>query len=176
MSSSIALNLAHAGTTDSEKVITDTLEALVNGTVEPTPAAKTIDRIIVDQVGKGDGYPAGWRQYLWLLLGNAVPKIPHEHPGQDRLVSMLQAIQNLSPHSLPYTDEEGQRKESQLWDTTPKGYSDLEQWLWEVNEGEYMLPYQCPPPRYSSFPLFYSLSSCDPVYTPLASQALLTHT
>lgn len=156
MSTTIILDLSKPGDTEEEIKVTNTLEDLVNGSIEPSSAAEIIDRTIVDscrvdyisytavpnptaeQVRDGTvraPQPAGWQEYLWRCIGKAAMRVPTDNAGQGYLVDLLQELHRLPRKRVPWLVGGG-LIEKELWDLTPTNHYDyLEQWLWELHEG-----------------------------------------
>jgi hypothetical protein len=137
----MALNISLTSVinSDAEGSIAQTLQAVVNGEIDPSSAAKIVDETVVGQIqaahGKDVIRPVGWRQYLWICLGKAAEQIPYDHVGGDRLVNLILALQSLPSRTLSYTYD-GKPEQDELWNITPgNGYGGLEQWLWEAHEG-----------------------------------------
>lgn len=136
MASSIVLDLSDPGDSQSEVRIADTIQDLVNGLKDATTAAQDIDDVVVSESQTEVPKPSGWQKYLWDCLGKAAMAVPFDHDGQDRLVALLQELQRLPRHKVPQKigDEIIQKE---LWVLTQKNrYDGLEQWLWELDQGE----------------------------------------
>jgi hypothetical protein len=121
-----------------EKLVNETLEALVNKKTSPKDAAQKIDSIIIGDLKRAatDSRPLGWEHYLWDSIGRSAMVIPAEHPGQEYLVTFLQDIQQLPKTTIPYRENE-KGHEKVFWSlNAANGYSGLAQWLWELKEGE----------------------------------------
>lgn len=121
-----------------EKLINETLEALVNKKVSSKDAAQKIDSIIIGDLKRAetDSRPLGWEHYLWDSIGRSAMVIPAEHPGQESLVTFLQDIQRLPKTTILYRENE-KNHEKVFWSlSAANGYSGLAQWLWELKEGE----------------------------------------
>ncbi|KND91997.1 hypothetical protein TOPH_03376 [Tolypocladium ophioglossoides CBS 100239] len=156
--SSLTLNISDPGDSKADKEITDTLQSLVNGSIDPAAAAHVIDKTVVTDCQEGlasytsvpnptssqleDGtirapYPAGWLKFLWDCVGKAAMEVPSDHPGQDRLVTLLQELQRLPRHSVPELVA-GELSERELWTSTPANrFEGLELWLWELDQGTF---------------------------------------
>ncbi|KYK57257.1 hypothetical protein DCS_04264 [Drechmeria coniospora] len=160
MSTLISLHISDPDDFEQEKKIAMTIENVVNGVIEPAAAAKVIDDTVVEYCQSaqssytlppgataptrpaGDGAngvprPTGWLKYLWDCLGKASMTVPADHPGQDGLVCLLQALQGMPKHTVPvkvgveFVDKE-------LWSlTADNGYEGFEQWLWELDQGHF---------------------------------------
>jgi len=136
MASPISLALSNPDDDKSLVLIANTLRDFVNGIVAAAAAAQDIDKVIVDECQADDPQPSGWQKYLWNCIGKAAMEIPADHPGQDRLVRLLQELQRLPRHEVPEKvgDEIFQKE---LWVLTPENkYDGLEQWLWELDQGK----------------------------------------
>ncbi|KAI0010912.1 hypothetical protein F4779DRAFT_575958, partial [Xylariaceae sp. FL0662B] len=158
MSTSIVLGLSQPGDSEAETKIINALQGLVDGSLDPASAAQAIDKIIIldcqeaydsytaisnstsEQVGDGtvrSPEPVGWMKFVWDCLGKAAMRIPTTHPGQDRLVRLLQELERLPRRSVPWLAT-GRLTEKQLWELTPATkYEGLEQWLWELDQGTF---------------------------------------
>ncbi|GJN75028.1 hypothetical protein PLICBS_009124 [Purpureocillium lilacinum] len=137
MASPISLALSNPDDDKSLVLIANTLRDFVNGIVAAAAAARDIDKVIVDECQADDPQPSGWQKYLWNCIGKAAMEIPADHPGQDRLVRLLQELQRLPRHGVPEKvgDEIFQKE---LWVLTPENkYDGLEQWLWELDQGSF---------------------------------------
>ncbi|PNY29947.1 Uncharacterized protein TCAP_00137 [Tolypocladium capitatum] len=156
--SSVTLHISDPGDSRADKEITDAFQNLVDGSIDVASAANVIYAAIVAD-GQGppapltsapdpasgqaeDGAvpaptPAGWLKFLWDCLGKAAMDVPHDHPGQDRLVALLQQLQRLPQHG----DAEpvaGNLSEGELRALTPvKKCNALEQWLWELDQATF---------------------------------------
>lgn len=159
VSSNITLGLFDEGDSEKDTEIYVVLENLVNGSIDAAMAVCTIDKIIVDDCREAyESYtsmpqptadqleddnirgpnPAGWLKFLWNCVGKAAMRIPANHEGQDRLVTMLQELQKLPPRRLPWLLSDGTMTDKELWSLTPaNGYEYLEQWLWELDQGHF---------------------------------------
>lgn len=155
----IALNISDPGDSEADKQIITTLENLVNGSIDPLSAAQTIDRTIVAECheayvsevpnANSDGEqneaitPGGWLQFLWNCLGRIAMIVPSDHSGQDHIISMLQELQRMPRHKVPYFLN-GQPAEKELYILTrATRYEYFEQWLWTVDQGEcHFLPFE----------------------------------
>lgn len=149
------------GDSEAESKIITTLHSLVDGSLEPQAAAQTIDAEIVrdcqeayasytsvsnpSQEQLADGTiraprPVGWMKFLWDCMGRAAMDVPATHSGQDHLISLLQELQQLPKHQVPWLAS-GNLIEKELWTLNAKNdYEGLSQWLWELHEGK-LLPY-----------------------------------
>lgn len=144
---------------ESSKRIKIIFHDVVNGVQDPASAAKVIDSVIVkdceeafisytsvsnsttEQIENGrirTPQPDEWLQLLWNSFGQAAIVIPFDHPGQDRLVSLLQGLQRMPLHKVPwfYSDKIIDKK---IYNLTPEnGYDYFQQWLWELDQGEHL--------------------------------------
>ncbi|KAF3063701.1 hypothetical protein GL218_02607 [Daldinia childiae] len=158
MSSFISLDLSYEGDSDTEKKIVATLQDLVDNRESPESAAKIINGVIIDDCR--DAYtsynsvsdptaeqiesgavrapkPSGWMGYLWDCLGRAAMKVPVDHKGQDRLVYLLLALQQLPKSPVPEFVA-GEMRETILWNVTKETrYEGLTQWLWDLDQGNF---------------------------------------
>ncbi|KAJ0108332.1 hypothetical protein J7T55_005309 [Diaporthe amygdali] len=141
-----------------ESQFTLVIQDLINGSIDPESAARTIDKIVVDECQEAfvsytsvpnptpeqlaDGtilspQPAGWEHFLWNCLGIAAMKLPADDASQDRLVSLVQELQRLPRHTVPWLAA-GCLKEKELWNLSREnGYAYFKQWLWELHEGHF---------------------------------------
>ncbi|KAH8595874.1 hypothetical protein B0O99DRAFT_621656 [Bisporella sp. PMI_857] len=155
----IELNIAQAGDDESSKQIKTTFHNLVNGIVDSATAAQEIDKIIVNDCREAyisytsvpkptaeqietrsirTPDPAGWLQLLWNSFGKAAMVIPYNHVGQDRLVSLLQELQRIPLHKVPWFVSD-KVIEKELYDLThANGYDYFQQWLWELDQGHFI--------------------------------------
>lgn len=151
-----------------DKEVAAALEDLVNGSLDPFGAAKTIDEVIradlrvayasytsqpdptLEQLEEGlvrKPNPAGWQRFLWLGLGAVALRVPADHPGQDGVVTFLQELVRLPRHKVPeVVGDEKDVRETELW-VKDTAYDDLEQWMYEVNEGSAALRLSPGPPH-----------------------------
>ncbi|KAI2775748.1 hypothetical protein F4815DRAFT_449951 [Daldinia loculata] len=158
MASFISLDLSYEGDTDTDKKIVATLQDLVNDTESPGSAAKIIHGVIIDdcrdayasynsvsdptaeQIESGTvrtPNPGGWMGYLWDCLGRAAMRVPADHKGQDRLVGLLQELQQLPKSPVPEFVA-GEMRETILWNITKETqYEGLTQWLWDLDQGNF---------------------------------------
>ncbi|KAI1658878.1 hypothetical protein F4813DRAFT_355000 [Daldinia decipiens] len=158
MSSFISLDLSCEDGSDAKKRIVATLQDLVNDTESPGSAAKIIHGVIIDDCR--DAYtsynsvsnltaeqiesstvrtpkPGGWMEYLWDCLGRAAMRVPADHKGQDRLVDLLQELQQLPKSPVPEFVA-GEMRETLLWNITKETrYEGLTQWLWDLDQGNF---------------------------------------
>jgi len=152
----IELNIAQAEDEAGIKQVKAAFHDLVNGIVDPAAAAQVIDKIIIDdsretfdsytllpnptteQIQNGSIHvpdPTGWLRLLWDCFGKAAMVVPYNHVGQDRLVSLLQALQRMPRHKVPWFVVD-KVVEKELYDLThANGYDYLKQWLWELDQG-----------------------------------------
>ncbi|KAI0378211.1 hypothetical protein F5Y04DRAFT_291450 [Hypomontagnella monticulosa] len=176
MSHSIPLNLLDADDTDSEKKVATAIQNLVDGSLDPTAAAKLIHQTIIDdcrdaqasltsasstapeQSEKGP-QPDGWMKFVWDCLGKAAMKVPADHEAQDKLIALVQELQQLPKTRIPWVAVGG-ATETTLWELTKEnGYAGLAQWLWELNEGtftQYMKGNSSAATAYLNFSAFLS--------------------
>ena len=155
--SPIELSITYAGDDEATKQIKDIFSNVVNGIVDPATAAQKIDQIIIkdcqeanksytsvakptaEQIENGSirtPDPAGWLHLLWNSFGKAAMVIPYNHDGQDRLLSLLQEIQRIPLHKVPWFAS-GEIIEKELYDLTQaNGYDYFQQSLWELDQGE----------------------------------------
>lgn len=142
-----------------ESQFTTVIRELINGSVDPASAARTIDKIVSDQCQEAfasytslpnptpeqlaDGtvsspQPAGWECFLWNCLGIAAMKLPADDASQDRLVSLVQELQRLPRRAVPSLTA-GCLGEKELWNLSPEnGYAYFGDWLSELNEGHFV--------------------------------------
>ncbi|POR34425.1 Uncharacterized protein TPAR_05393 [Tolypocladium paradoxum] len=159
MAPHINLGLFDPSDPASDKEVAAALEDLVNGTLEPFGAAKTIDEVIRADVQEAytsytsqphptpeqleDGIvrkpsPAGWQRFLWLSLGEVALRVPADHPGQQSVVAFLQELPRLPRHKVPEViGDTKEVREKELW-AQDTAYDGFEQWMYEVNEGNFM--------------------------------------
>lgn len=131
----LALNLSDPDDSQSEVLVANTIKDLVNGSKDAATAARAIDQVIVSE-SHGSLKPSGWQKYLWDCLGKAAMAVPFDHDGQGCLVALLQELQHLPRHEVPQKIE-GEILQKQLWVLTRENkYDGLEQWLWELDQGE----------------------------------------
>jgi hypothetical protein len=133
---------------DAEMIIGDTVDELIDGLVDPLSAAQTVDRTIVaqcqdssDDIISGERLraitPEGWLGFLWNVIGSLATGTSSDLPGQDRLVSMLQDLQRMPRHTVPY-NLNGQHVETELYILNHAiGYEDLKvvQWMIDLGPG-----------------------------------------
>jgi hypothetical protein len=134
----IKLPLVAVNNHPDEKLVNETLEALVNDNVSAEDAARKIDSAIIADLKRveTDSRPLGWQHSLWDSIGRSAMVVPADHSGQDRLVEFLRAIQQLPPTTISYC-ENGIDHEKVFWSLrAANGYSGFAQWLWELREGE----------------------------------------
>ncbi|XXH05598.1 hypothetical protein Hte_012030 [Hypoxylon texense] len=158
MSAPVVLDLLEPGDSAADVKIITTLQGLVDGLLEPRAAAETIDAEIVRDCQEAyvsytsvpspspeqlenktirAPQPAGWIKFLWDCVGKAAMKVPANHAGQDRLVSLLYELQQLPKHRVPWLAA-GNLIEKELWSLNAKnGYEGLNQWLWELDQGHF---------------------------------------
>ncbi|KAI0848547.1 hypothetical protein F5Y00DRAFT_270056 [Daldinia vernicosa] len=158
MSSFISLDLSYEGDSVTENKIVATLQDLVDDAESPRSAAKIINRVIIDdcrdasisynsasdptagQIESGTvraPNPGGWMEYLWDCLGRAAMRVPADHRGQDRLVSLLQELRQLPKILVPGLVA-GEMRETILWNITKETrYEGLTQWLWDLDQGNF---------------------------------------
>ncbi|KAK7961706.1 uncharacterized protein PG986_002531 [Apiospora aurea] len=135
------LNPCPIGPDDDEidRQLKTALQDLVNGGVESTTAAKIVDNLIVSDCQrayeahsaslrsnnkpKENGEytetfskPPGWAGYLWRAIGKAAIAVPHNHRGQDHLVSFLQELPHLPPRTFQYISGSGDLVDYTFWE------------------------------------------------------------
>lgn len=149
MSSTFDLGLSRSSNTGAEEGIATAIQAMVNSSLEPIEAARSIDQTIFkdcrdvyvlyssspETTAAPGPDPVGWMKYVWDCLGRAAMKIPADSPAQDRLVSLIQELQGLPRRHAPWLAA-GSLDERELWNLVPATqYEGLPQWMWELNEG-----------------------------------------
>lgn len=142
-----------------ESQFTTVIRDLINGSVDPASAARSIDKIVVDECQEAfvsytsvpnptpeqlaDGTvlsprPAGWEFFLWNCLGIAAMKLPADDASQDRLVSLVQELQRLPRRAVPSLTA-GRLGEKELWNLSREnGYAYFGDWLSELHEGHFV--------------------------------------
>ncbi|KAI1145780.1 hypothetical protein F4825DRAFT_467061 [Nemania diffusa] len=151
MSSTFDLGLSRSSNTGAEEGIATAIQAMVNSSLEPIEAARSIDQTIFkdcrdvyvlyssspETTAAPGPDPVGWMKYVWDCLGRAAMKIPADSPAQDRLVSLIQELQGLPRRHAPWLAA-GSLDERELWNLVPATqYEGLPQWMWELNEGNF---------------------------------------
>lgn len=142
---------------ESSKRMKIILHDVVNGVQDPASAAQSIDIIIVkdceeayssytstpnptiEQIESEEirsPQPDEWLQLLWNIMGHAAMVIPFDHPGQDRLVSLLQELQRMPLHKVPWFFSDKVITKD-IYNLTPENeYDYFQQWLWELDQGD----------------------------------------
>ncbi|ETS80477.1 hypothetical protein PFICI_08006 [Pestalotiopsis fici W106-1] len=154
----IDLGLARPDDDANEKKIISVLNDLVHDRIDAVTAARTIDEIITEDCQKtlvaynsaskeqkkngtvSGPSPQGWQHYLYDCLATAAMKVPAAHPGQDRLVNLIDQLGRLPRHKVPalYSDSE-QIVEKELWVLNRENHYDgFGQWMWERHEGTFV--------------------------------------
>ena len=136
METTINLNISDATDTEGEKQIASSIQKLVNSELDAALAARNIDGSIVAETKDTESPDTlGWLKYLWDCLGKSAMEVPAAHPGQGRMVELLQELQQLPKHHVRQLLG-GSISQKELWVLSPANqYEGLEQWLWELNEG-----------------------------------------
>lgn len=157
--SSVRLNLDLSDDDETDIKVCTTLQDLVDGTIDPLTAARVITHALaVDnqkKTGVWNATPAADRQalldsrdhpngYGWTaqIIEHYMVKIgmqvPFDHPGQDRVIQMLQEMQRMPRQTLYEVTYEGNGlRPIELWNFPPTDpHAQMNQWLWEMTYGE----------------------------------------
>jgi hypothetical protein len=134
----IHLNLVDPADTVEEAQIQTELERLVNGETSAAAVANIIDEVVAtdcqdthddytksgvkiggteqdnEEVATRTPQPLEWQNFICGAVGRASAAIPSEHVGHQRLANLLQELQNIPVHSVPWLANGG-LMEKELW-------------------------------------------------------------